>query len=535
MPQSLHIGLLELTPGWEIILDGLGIPWRLIHGIGEPSPEDFAAIVVNRHLWCEEIEGLEAYARAGGALLDVGRFIPARRPWHVRRSWSHRIVDPSLRRSGALPQILDTGCRALRYTPPGGEPGETSGTDRVISLESLGAGTVAFLGLRPDHLLLSIANRTKRFPGLAGDHPAELVSAVDKGEVVRLVDTLLRQLYHERNLPYVRKRRFPGDAPSILAFRIDTDYGRREQIDRLHEISRASDIPFTWFIHTEGHGDWLDRFGAFELGELALHCARHRTFGDLQRNLENIERGRRQMIEAGLPDPVGFSAPTGLWNHGLAEAIDRAGFLYSSEFSLAFDALPFYPVLPVTRRVNERFYRALQIPIHPVSVANLARVGIDDRSMGSYYRRVIREKMAADMPLIFYHHPTHERYGVVEEILEAGGATGAQPMTFSDYAAWWKRRAEAQVDLRIDAAGRVTLHSNDRDPTVQIAVGYPDGTEGTIWMDGEYAREDITRREPRQWTAPDNAYGPGDISRLRTFSPTVKRRALRDWWTRVGR
>ena len=534
MPQSLHIGLLELTPGWEMILDGLGIPWRLIHGVGEPSPEEFAVIVVNRRIWCEEAGALEAYARAGGALLDVGRLTPVRNPWLVRRSWSHRIVDPSLRRSGALPQILDTGCRALRYTPPSRDGEEHSGTDRVISLEPLGAGTLAFLGLQPDHLLLSTASRTKRFPGLAGDHPAELVSAVDKGEVVRLVDALLRQLYHERGLPYVRKRRFPGDAPSILAFRIDTDYGRREQIDQLYSISRSSGIPFTWFLHTEGHDDWLGRFGEFEIGELALHCARHRTFGDIQRNLENIERGRRQMLAAGLPDPVGFSAPTGLWNHALAEGIDRTGFLYSSEFSLAFDALPFYPVLPISRRVNERFYRALQIPIHPISVANLARVRIDDRDMGSYYRRVIREKMAADMPLIFYHHPTHERYGVVEEILEGGAATGAQPMTFTDYALWWKRRAEARIDLRIEN-GHVVLHSSDRDPTVQIAVGYPDGTEGTIWMDGEYTREDITRSPPRQWTPPDEAYGPGDISRLRNFSPTVTRRGVQDWWRRVRR
>lgn len=528
MPQSLHIGLLELTPGWEIILEGIGLPWRLIHGIGEPKPEEFAAIIVNRHLWSEEIDALDAYGRAGGGLLDVGRLLPARAPWQTRRSWSHRIVDPSLRRSGATPQIIDTGCRALRYGPD-------NGPERVIALEEFGAGALAFLGLHPDHLLLSTARRTKRFPGIADDHPAELVSSVDKGEVIRLVDALLRQLYFERGLPYPRIRPFPGNAPSIAALRIDTDFGTRRQIDRLHAISRDRQFPFTWFLHTEGHGDWLDHFGSFHFGELALHGARHRTFRDRERNRENIERGRRQMQEAGLGQPVGFAAPTGLWNHGLAEAIDGADFLYSSEFSLAFDALPFYPVLPMSRRVNRRFYRALQIPIHPVSVGNLARVGIEGDRMKAYYRRVIREKIAAGMPLIFYHHPTHERYDVVEEIVATTLATGAEPMTFTDYARWWQRRSEAIVELSLDRHGRLHLRSNDRDPTVQIGVVWPDGSEGTIWMDGAYSREEVTRTPPPTWTPPDEAYGPGDISEVRNFSATVMRRAVRDWVVRRSR
>ena len=531
MAQSLHIGLLERTPGWEMILEGLGLPWRLIHTVGDPKPEDFSVLIVNRHLWSEELDAVESYARAGGALLDVGRWLKARSPWRFRRSYSSRITSlPSLK-SRWSPPVIDTGCRTLQYHARKNE-GRTF-SDHLLYLNELGNGTLAHLGFRPDDLLLKTTNRTKRFPGLDRRHPAELVSSVDKGEVIWLVDQILHHLYRERKLPYARKRRFPGEARSIAAFRIDTDYGTREQIDELYAISKGSGLPFTWFLHTDGHIGWLDRFGEFESGEIALHCARHRTFRGKEQNLENMGLARDAMYRAGLPEPVGMAAPNGLWNHGLGEAIEQARFLYSSEFSLAFDTLPFTPPLHPSKQINNYFYSALQIPIHPVSVGNLARVGISDGEMIHYYRRVINEKLAADLPLIFYHHPTHKRFGLIEELTAAMLETGAQPMTFAEIALWWRTRYAAQIELSQETDGRLRLRSIERDPSVQIEVDYPEGDRGVIWMDGAYEKSEVIVEE-------QSDHGPseersGDLSRLRSFSLTVARRAIRDQLLRMRR
>lgn len=518
MAQSLHIGLLERTPGWEMIFEMLGIPWSLIHSIGEPTPETFSVIVLNRHLWVEERESVEAYARAGGAVLDVARLLPALHPWKSRRTWSSRIISPPSLDRPAPPDVIDTGCRAIAYD------------ETLIHVESWGAGTLAYLGFRPDRLMLKEGNRTKRFAGLDRRHPAELVSAVDKGEVVWLVDALLRRLYSERDLPYARKRPFPGDAPSIAAFRIDTDYGTRDQMGRLYEISVMGGLPFTWFLHTDGHIGWLDRFSRFEVGEIALHCARHRTFRTREENAENIARAHDAMSRAGLPEPIGYAAPNGLWNHGLAEAIDEARFLYSSEFSLAFDALPFRPALHPSKRINRSFYNALQIPIHPVSVGNLARARIADEEMKSYYRGVIARKIVGEQPLIFYHHPTHERFDVVETIIAASLETGALPMTFAEYALWWRKRESARITLSLEEDGRLRLDSAERDPTVQINVDYPHGARGIVWMDGSYTEAEITSTQTPPSPPPHTP-----VPNLRRFSPTVARRTLRDKFTRLRR
>lgn len=531
MAQSLHIGLLERTPGWEIILDGLGLPWRLMHTVGDPTPEEFSLLIVNRHLWSEELDAVESYARAGGALLDVGRWLKARSPWRCRRSYSSRITSiPSLQ-SSWRPPVIDTGCRTVPYYARE-EEGRTS-CDHLLYLNELGSGTLAYLGFRPDELLLKTTNRTKRFPGLDRRHPAELVSSVDKGEVIWLVDQVLRHLYRERGLPYARKRRFPGKARSIAAFRIDTDYGTREQIDQLYAISQSSGLPFTWFLHTDGHIGWLDRFGAFESGEIALHCARHRTFRGKEQNLENMGLARDAIYRSGLPEPVGMAAPNGLWNHGLAEAIQQARFLYSSEFSLAFDSLPFTPPLHRSKRINSQFYSALQIPIHPVSAGNLARVRIGDDEMIRYYRRVINEKLVADLPLIFYHHPTHERFGLIEELTAAMLETGAEPMTFAEIALWWRTRYEAEIELSLERDGRLRLHSIERDPSVQIEVDYPEGDRGVIWMDGAYSRDEVMVEEKGENVLLEER--PDNLSRLRSFSPTVARRAVRDRLLRMRR
>ena len=518
MAQKLHIGLLERTPGWEVILETLGLPWGLIHSVAEPTPEEFSVIVANRHLWSEEREAIEAYARAGGAVLDVGHILPALEPWRSRRTWSTRITSPPHFERPAPPHLIDTGCRAIEHE------GE------IVRIEPWGAGTRAWLGFQPDGLLLKEGNRTKRFAGLDCRHPAELVSATDKGEVIWLVETLLRALYRERGLPYARKRPFPGEAPSIAAFRIDTDYGERDQIGRLYEISVLGGLPFTWFLHTDGHIGWLDRFSRFEVGEIALHCARHKTFRSREENAENIARARDAMRRAGLPEPIGYAAPNGLWNHGLAEAIDEARFLYSSEFSLAFDMLPFRPPLHPSKRINHFFYNALQIPIHPVSVGNLARVGISDEEMKTYYRGVIARKIAQEQPLIFYHHPTHERYEVIEDLVAASLQTGALPMTFAEYALWWDKRDAARVSLRLEADGRLCLESIERDPTVQIGVDYPDGSEGIVWMDGSYRKEEVTSTTTRATPPPHTP-----LPTLRNFSATVARRALRDRIIRLRR
>ena len=518
MSRSLALAVLDYSPGWELLLEQAGVPHRALQNVADLSPERFAAVIVNRHLWEEELEGVEAFVREGGGALDTGRFLSRLEPGRFRRGRAGSIFPDDIFETAGP---LDLYCRGVRLR----EGGELNG---FAGIEPRGGGALAWLGFDPGRLMSDSRAALHRFPGLDGRYPAERVSRISKGEIEKVVRRMLVRLYAALGLPFIRKRSFPDDAATVLSFRIDSDYGNDAQISALYDLARSAGISMTWFLHAEAHRGRLERFGTFADQEIALHCWRHRTFRDREENRANIGDGLAALQGAGL-EARGFAAPNGIWNHGLAQEIDERGFLYSSEFSLACDALPFRPILPQNRRVNKRFYNAFQIPIHPVSVGNLLRAGMNDGQMAEYYRRVIARKAAAGDPLIFYHHPTHERWGVMEELLLEGVRRGGRNLTFAEYAAWWRVREKAEVEgMFVD--GHIVVRSRDRDPSVRLEAIGPDGRRGMIKEDGATALADLAPHAGLPQS--DGLERPKEI---REFSWRLKRRALHDWIIRTSR
>ena len=518
MTHSLTTAILDHTIGWELLLSQIGVPYRAVHNLGELSPDKYAVVIVNRHLWEEEREIVDGYVRAGGAVLDIGFFWPSIQPKAFRR---RRVQSVVIQHANELLQgipVLDLESRVSEY-----RSGDL--LNGLVHIEAFGAGAVGFAGFDPGKLVLDHRARTRQFPSMDGAFPAERVSRISKGALSTLLRSLLVRLYAERGLPFVCKRSFPRDAPNVLCFRIDSDYGSRDQIDRLYELAHGTHTKMTWFLHLEAHIGWLGRFKEFEQQEIALHCMRHRTFPEFEENRANIAKGLSVLKEQGF-DVEGFSAPNGIWNHGLAKAIDQHGFLYSSEFGLAYDMLPFFPPLPRRQQVNQRFYRAMQIPVHPVSVGNLARVGVADGRMVAYYQDVIQRNVALNEPLIFYHHPTHERWEVVRGMLEAAHTYKPLSLTFREYARWWNIRQGVQFDAELkDDSLLITSHGAD--DSVWFDVMPPDGRRSYSLNDGSaYPIPDSDIRDVPEFE---------DSTGLRRFSFTLKRRALRDWIIRTGR
>ena len=521
MNRSLSIALLDWTPGWEILLEWTGAPWQVVHNVSELSLERFAVVIANRHLWKEELEALEGFASSGGGVLDLGRLLPRLLPDAVEHRWFTSIIPD-------ISDSLFAGIPILDLYGRGVGSRQRDFLNGLLGFFPVGQGTVATLGVDPGLMMYDYRAGTKRFPGIDGKHPAERVARLTKGEIGLLLRRILMRLFHEQGLPFVCKRSFPKDAANIFCFRVDSDYGSRAQIDSLYDVARSGSMPMTWFIHTDGHAGWLDRFAQFEEQEIAFHCARHKTFPDKDQNLVNINQGRKALNDVGL-ETFGYAAPNGIWHHGIGEAIEEQGFGYSSEFGLAYDAFPFNPILPMHRRVNNHFYRALQIPIHPVSVGNLARVGISDERMIAYYRNVIAWKEYNGQPLIFYHHPTHERWRVVEKIIEAGEKSDVSLLSFGQYAEWWSKRMTTQIEARVNE-GSLSIRSYNRDSSVFLDIFFEDGTVGMIQNDGTFAFEDVLKEV--LISPPRNQEKQ---SHLRKFSFTLARRALRDALTRMNR
>jgi hypothetical protein len=223
---------------------------------------------------------------------------------------------------------------------------------------------------------------------------------VSRGEIFQLCHHALEYLHHCRSLPYVHLWYFPEMAPNILAFRIDTDGAARYDVDALYDVLSNAGVAGTWFLDVAAHEPWLPHFATLAGQELGVHCYEHRIEGDPDRQCAQWGRALAMMRHAGFA-PQGLAAPFGAWNPGLGSAIDWLGLLYSSEFSYAYDTLPLVP------EDVDRAFKTLQVPIHPISIGSLRRTAATSKQMVDYYRSTIGAHWTRDIPLFFYHHPSH--------------------------------------------------------------------------------------------------------------------------------
>jgi hypothetical protein len=102
--------------------------------------------------------------------------------------------------------------------------------------------------------------------------------------------------------------------------------------------------------------------------------------------------------------PVGpwYAAPRGMWNPELGAALEELGYLYSSDFGLEIDGLPFFP------RVYTQRTGVIQIPIHPFSVERAVRYAEEnglnppsEEEVLSYFTAVARDLSSKSGPFFF--------------------------------------------------------------------------------------------------------------------------------------
>jgi hypothetical protein len=428
--MNIRIGLLGVSAGWEELLRQEGVPYARIEA-EEIAPEEFSAVIACRALTVPEREAVRSFLRSGGALCgyvgylagvveSAGREFTLHYLWGERHDRLRGISLLDVESLALLPR--EANCLRTDDNHFGVFAGECEGGISVIT------------PFDPGMVMEDFRSVERYFPAEPERLPSERVSRVSRGQLLHFVHSALEFLHHQRGLFYVRLDSVPAGVENVFAFRVDTDGGTRSEIDELYRIARGFRKGFSWFLDVGSHRDWLDRFAAMEGQEIGVHCFEHRVFLDLKKDLENIRRAKSAMAGAGLTANA-FAAPFGFWSPDLGRIIDGEGFSYSSEFGLAYDTMPFVPVIG-----NVRF-GTLQVPVHPVSVGNLRRIGYSATQMTAYYTRVMERKMRYREPLFFYHHPGHHAWEVVERICTMASLPTVRSLTLGEYAAWWKRRS----------------------------------------------------------------------------------------------
>jgi peptidoglycan/xylan/chitin deacetylase (PgdA/CDA1 family) len=505
MSQRLAIGIIDVDPGWEILLRQIA-PWIERIDWNRVEPAHYAVVIVNRSVSRLEAGRLTEYLRAGGAVLDGADLAG-----HLGLATVGRSVATIFEGEPPFESVGVADVHARIHSLASAR--HLAGT---IALEEHAGGWLAHVPFDIAGTLRSHAPARRRFHSPGGHHPDEVVARIAKRPYLAMIEAALRWLFARRGLPFVHLWYHPDGADSVFALRIDTDYGTPESLLRLRDLADRHRVPMTLFVHVGAHVDHLAVFDAMPGHELAVHGYRHRTFTGYEANWGNIAEATQMLRERGH-DPRGFAAPTGRWNPRLDRALADLGFDYSSEFTLDYDGLPFHPwtgggVSPV-----------LQVPIHPISVGNLTRSGADEREIVAYFDAVLRRQRARRMPAFLYHHPLQEAWEAIDAVLANARASRAAPTTMGAYARWWRERARMYLRASLES-GALAISLPNAAPSVVVRVVAPDGRECFLEREGSYDLEKLA------WRAlePDAAPTPHDIASIRRPTPSMLRHSLED-------
>lgn len=515
--MNILAGITRHSHTWEQLLRREGLPWRCVDLSQGGGLAECSVVIVTHALDAAERDSIEQYLRGGGAILGFARHLTGVGGTSGRRAPLQRLMtdgDP------AFPSIrvVDLGCDG--YLPREANRLRTHQHQHALFAGELLGGAAVLLPFDVQRALVDTRTTSKAFYARWDRLPTELVSVVSRGEIFQLCHHALEYLHVSRSIPYVHLWYFPETAGNVLAFRIDTDGAPRHDIDALYGVLQNARVAGTWFLDVAAHEPWLPHFAALTGQELGVHCYEHRVDPDPGRQRAQWDRALAMMRQAGF-SPIGVAAPYGTWTPSLGSVIDELGLLYSSEFSCAYDTLPLFP------EVHDRVFRTLQVPIHPISIGSLRRAGATSQQMTEYYRSTIDAHWARDIPLIFYHHPTHRHWDVIEAILEQGRSLNAAPMRLGDWAQWWLGRAATEAGFEVrESVLRVSHAAALTHARVGIRVALT--SEHALLL----SPQETILLDSREGTPHPRAHIPDDLHRIRETDP---RRLLGDLYTAILR
>ena len=258
-------------------------------------------------------------------------------------------------------------------------------------------------------------------------------------------------------------------------FRLDYDEYHAEDFATVLDLVQRLPECFSHFICAasfENQPQALDRLRGFDVGS---HGYWHHTYDDPLENRRNIARGITS-LRAHSIEPSGFVAPHGRFNRGLLAVLQELGVGHSSEFGLAYDELPFFPVDS----------KVLQVPVHPICLGICLEAAGEHGSgapalraaadvLAEYFRWIATAKYQAGEPIFLYGHPEH-RLGRFPHVLRGVLETVSQfaavwKTTLSEFAAWWRARATLQLRVYRDGAN-FEIYVDSRPPGYRCGVEY---------------------------------------------------------------
>ena len=512
--MRLRVGLLRFQPGWHTLLQQIGTPWSTLTDSDRLTTENFSVIIVNDSLTSSQEKEVGEFLHTGGSVLGMmGHTQSLHKGKSVRKYYA--TLNPSQFPGFPSSEIFDVYMKGVQeFSDSAGRSSE------LVSTFSVGRGTLITLPFDVDGLVRDTRAKRKNFYFAKDRLPSEIVSVVSKGVLRRLVLHILETLHHRRGLPFVHQWHIPNGAETMFTFRVDSDKGTQEDVQKLFDVCKEFNVPTAWFLDTKSHEKWLEKFASFGEQEVGIHCYHHETLDTVTENAANFSRAARLLHESGI-EPIGAAAPFGRWNEAVGQAYEQLNLPLSSEFSYAYDALPSFPW------IGDSESPVVQIPIHPICIGSMMRSGYSSEEMLSYFVQVIERKLFEREPICFYHHPTHHHTDVIRGIFQYLKERGIEHLSYSQYAAWWKKRNAQKTQMTYDAVAKKLTADRTPDPTVQWRVSFPDGSETITSLKNVTSLGELTKL-----TRTGSLALPPDLGRIRSFDWRHILLALLDEWYR---
>lgn len=446
--MNLNIAITKRFFYWESLLKQIGVSFSEINW--DEDITNNAIVIVNSELNSEQIKKISDFVNEGGSLLAEANF--ARQIFNIKtkQKYIKYIFADEKIFSSYLPLIdLYRTCEV----PDNANLLNIQNGDSVMSYFPQGKGNVVII---PGNYISAISDQSvkrKNFSTSKEVYPSERVAKVSKGSIYHHIKIVIEQLYHLRNLPFVSLWNFPEGNKNIFLYRIDTDYGSPQQVDKLYNTLNRNNIKGTWFIAAKPSEAWNDKYSTFEEQEIGLHCYRHRIFNSDKENFENFNKGL-ELLKNSKINPKGIASPFGEWNESFNYVIKELGFEYSSEFVFAYDSFPLF---------SDSTKNILQIPTHPISFGRLSREGFNDTDILNYFNEVIDMKLSLNEPIGLYTHPAEERYDLLDKIFKKINSLNIPSITFHHYAEWWRKRSTINWNVSyINDQVRITANNSDK-------------------------------------------------------------------------
>lgn len=296
----------------------------------------------------------------------------------------------------------------------------------------------------------------------------ERVARRPKAWVRRKLIDALREIVAEAGGTWMRLSPFPHPYRSAFNLRIDLDEPSPDDYRRFARARAPLADCCTHFVSTDAYGDRPSILADLRRLDTQSHGHFHFVYRNPALNRRNIFRADSILREAGI-HPIGFAAPHGRWNVGLDDALEEAGYLYSSDFQIGYDDLPFFPWK------GDRFSKVLQVPIHPVCEGLFLEAGIrDQETIAEYFQTVIEHKLNAREPALIYGHP-ERRLARMPRVLAhlarlIDGESLVWRTTLTDWAGWWCWRQDRRWMVVPKEDNRFEVQFDEWDPEYPLGL-----------------------------------------------------------------